>query len=363
MKNKRKKHFLIVVSIIALIMLAVGVFAIYGNYQMSKIPGLSFDECLEYTLEGKDDAYITVGIIKDGAASYTVFSQDGVEMPQEEYVYEIGSLTKTFTAALIEKAIIEKKINLDHSIDKYLDLPAGEEYPTIEQLLTHTSGYKAHYFEKPMINNFFSRRNDFYGITDNMILSRLSKEFVTGEAHKFNYSNFGFAALGLILEEVYHMDYTDLVNGFAAEGLGLENTRISDKQGNLKRYWDWVSDDAYLAAGGLTSTISDMLVYAQYQLSNEEIFLRSHDSLATIDATTSTNEIIDINMDDIGAGWIIDRKNDIIWHNGGTGKFNCYLGFSTQNDTAVIILSNLAPNYKIPATVMGVKLLIECVEE
>jgi CubicO group peptidase (beta-lactamase class C family) len=64
-----------------------------------------------------------------------------------------------------------------------------------------------------------------------------------------------------------------------------------------------------------------------------------------------------INMDEIGAGWIIDRENDIIWHNGGTGDYNSYIGFDKENQIGVVILSNLPPNYRIPATIMGIKML------
>ena len=121
-KKRGRKIFHIIIAVILVVMTMVCGFAIYGNYQMSKIPGLSFKDCLNYTLKGNDNAVITVGIIKDGQASYTVYGKDGAEMPQAEHTYEIGSLTKTFTAALIEKAIIDGKINLDDTIDKYLDI-------------------------------------------------------------------------------------------------------------------------------------------------------------------------------------------------------------------------------------------------
>lgn len=362
-KRRGKKILYIIVVFVLVVVLMIGGFAVYGNYQMSKIPGLSFNDCLNYTLKGNDNAIITVGIIKDGQATYTVYGKDGAKMPQAEYTYEIGSLTKTFTAALIEKAIIEGKIDLNDTVDEYLDMPVAVTYPTIEQLLTHTSGYKAYYFELPMIGNFFGGKNDFCGITDEMLFERLSKVSVTSETKKFDYSNFGYATLGLILEAVYGKDYTTLVNEFASDELGLENTHISDKQGNLKNYWDWNAGDVYLSAGGLTSTISDMLDYAQLQLTGEGIFASCHDSLSVINTSTNATKIMDINIDEIGAGWIIDRENDIIWHNGGTGDYNCYLGFCPETETAVVILSNLAPDYRIPATVMGVKLMKQYLEQ
>ena len=57
--------------------------------------------------------------------------------------------------------------------------------------------------------------------------------------------------------------------------------------------------------------------------------------------------------------WIIDNENDFIWHNGGTGHYNSYLGFCPETGTAVVVLSNLSPNDRIPATVLGIKQLQE----
>lgn len=68
---------------------------------------------------------------------------------------------------------------------------------------------------------------------------------------------------------------------------------------------------------------------------------------------------MDINMDGIGMSWIIDKKNDILWHNGGTGNYNSYVGFSLKTKTAIVVLSNLSANCRIPATVLGAKLLVE----
>jgi CubicO group peptidase (beta-lactamase class C family) len=89
----------------------------------------------------------------------------------------------------------------------------------------------------------------------------------------------------------------------------------------------------------------------------------SHEVLAQINATSAIYSKMDIRMDSIGATWIIDTKNNIIWLNGGTGNYNSYLGFDKSRQIAVILLSNLSPNYRISATVMGVKLLKELQEE
>ena len=62
-------------------------------------------------------------------------------------------------------------------------------------------------------------------------------------------------------------------------------------------------------------------------------------------------------MDAMASGWVIDKENKIIWHNGATGNYNSYIGFNKEEQIAVVILSNLSPRYRIPATVMGVALL------
>lgn len=355
----KKQAIITIVSVVVCFVLVVGGFAAYGSKRMEELPGLSFYEALEYTTRNNTDAVITVGIIKDGQASYNVYGANGKELKTAIHTYEIGSLTKTFTAALINKAIKEGKVDLYCTIDSYLPLPKGNTYPTIKELLTHTSGYKGYYFDQAMIANFLIGRNDFCSVSRKRVLDKASKLSMADKEYDFNYSNYGYAVLGLILESVYGVDYTVLINDFAKNELGLKNTRISTSNGDLGNYWDWEENDAYLSAGALTSDISDMLAYAQMQLENNSYFADCHKTLKEIDVTTKSYEAIGIRMDEIGMSWIIDDENGIVWHNGGTGNYNAYLGFCVENGTAVVILSNLAPSYRIPATVLGVKLLLE----
>ncbi len=362
-KERRKRMLYYVAAIILGAALIICGLMVFGKYQMSKIPEMSSGEILAYTTKNNADAVISVGMIKNGQMSYKVYGENGKELPAELHTYEIGSLTKTFTAALIHKAIGEEKINLDSTIDNYLSLPKGNAYPTIKELLTHTSGYKGFYFAKPNVSNFFKGRNDFYGITKQMVLERAGRLNMDRASYDYAYSNYGYAVLGLVLEAVYETDYRTLLHDFAQNELGLTATRISDGSGDLGNYWDWNGDDAYLPAGAVTSTITDMLLYARMQLEADPRFSDCHNSLKTIHGSTKMYKTMGIHMDEIGMSWIMDRENNIIWHNGGTGKYNSYLGFDPETGTAVVVLSNLAPNYRIPATVLGVKLLLELDQE
>lgn len=118
-------------------------------------PWFGYQEILESIRAGYVSYVINTRAIlsgvhyEDGIAIRRVATQNNITMLTS--LDTIGSLTKTFTAAMISKAVQEEKIDINATIDQYLTLPEGNDYPTIEELLTHTSGYKAYYFESPMI--------------------------------------------------------------------------------------------------------------------------------------------------------------------------------------------------------------------
>ena len=297
MKGRKKRIMFIVIGIVLCAALVLGGLMIYGKIQMGKVPGLTFEDALNHT-------------------------------------YEIGSLTKTMTAALVSKAVGEGLISPDAAIDTYLSLPAGKNYPTVAELLTHTSGYNGFYFETPMIGNFFSGKNSFFGISREMVLAKCKSLDMNKDSYSFTYSNYGYAVLGLVLEAVYEKDYTALLNGFVQEELGMTATKISEHDGDLDNYWDWQENDGYLSAGAVTSNIEDMLHYAQLQLEDNPVFTRCHQSLKTINAASESHKMMGIRLDEIGMAWIKDQENGFIWHNGGTGHYNSYLGFCPETGTA-----------------------------
>lgn len=324
------KRILVIVAVLVIGLIG---FAAYGNYRMSKIPYMTFDDMLAYTLKGNEEATIAIGIIQNGKRTYQFHGN------QREF--EIGSLTKTFTASMILQSVDD----LEAPLNEFTDLPEGS-YPTIRALLTHTSGYKGWYFEEDMIWNFLNGRNDYYGISTEELLDRVAHINWHNKNYGFRYSNFGYAVLGEVLSQIHGQDFTSLLNDYV-ESLGLHQTFVSDGSG--PNYWEWQPDDAYLAAGGLVSTLPDMLSYAQIQLSKE------HEILEFIDV----QEKLGIRMDAIGAAWLHDLERNMVWHNGATGHYNSYLGFDVENQIAVVILSDLSPNYRIPATLMGLRLLEE----
>jgi len=360
MKLEKGKKVVILYTLIIVILLVIGSLFAVTAYGINQIPKMTFDNMLAYTTKNNKKSIITVGIIQNGKTSCFLYGENGTALPYSEHIYEIGSVTKTFTASLLFKAVNEGKIELDDSINKYLDLPQRDYYPTIRRLITHTSGYKSYYLNKQTISNTLHGKNSFYGISKNELIECIKRTNLKDKDYSFNYSNFGIAVIGAVISEIYKDEYTALMNEFIKDELGLNKTKVSNSSGDLEKYWDWAENDSYIPAGALSSTIEDMLKYAQIQMDGTNTNISgTHEMLAEVNASSAQYKKMNIHIDSIGAAWIIDKHNGIIWHNGGTGHYNSYIGFDKENKIAVVILSNLPPNYRIPATVMGIRLLVD----
>ena len=357
----------IILSFVFLFIIAFGGALITANVRTKKLSSMTWEDMVEYDIKG--GAKISVAVIEDGKISYYVRSKDIRKTASSTYPvlppsdgplfdYEIGSISKTFVGLLCSKAIQEGKLDLNSSISDYLPLDKNKYYPTVEQLLTHTSGYKAFYFEPQMITNRISpEKNDFYGIGKDKILARVAKTDLSDRSYPFVYSNFGIAVVGLVLETIYGKPFYDLMNDFIKE-LSLKNTAVNKQGGTLSGYWGWKNDDGYLPAGAIHSDLRDMTKYLCLYLQNDLPFLSdAYSERKVVDANKPAYESLNIRLDAIGLTWILDKQNDIVWHDGGTTGFNTYIGFTQDRKKGVVVLSDLGPNERIPATVIGAKIL------
>ena len=353
----KRKILVLIAAVLLLIALGIGIFAIVASHRMSLIPLMTFKEMLAYTTKDNKNAIITVGIIQDGKVGFTVYGENATILPPHEFVYEIGSVSKTFTTSLLCKAIEEGKTQLSYSLDRYIELKQNDHYPTLLQLATHTSGYKNYYFDWQMIMNFLrGQGNDYYGIHTDKLTHTLNRIKRKAGEHPFTYSNFGISALGSALAGIYERDYFSLMNEFIKMDLKLENTHISDGTGDLAGYWNWKPDDGYIPAGAIVSTISDMLQYLLLQLQEEPRYLSiGHETREQVKTSSSAHEKMGIRVDASALGWMIDEQRNILWHNGATNKFNSYVAFDKEKQIGVVVLSNLRPNHRIPATLLGIQ--------
>ncbi len=357
-KLKKRRIWPRILIIVLIILLGLSLYSIYASYKVDKLSNMNFEEMLNYTTKDNEDALITIGIIQNDTMTYDVYGNNGLKLSRQDHIYEIGSITKTFTTSLLSKAISEDRISLNNSIDEYLELPKKDYYPTIRRLVTHTSGYKEFYFEKPMISNFIQGKNEFNWITPEILINRIGKIDLTDTDYPFKYSNFGMSVLGAVLEQVYNEDFTTLMNSYIIEELELKNTIISDPSVDLDNSWEWSHLDAYIPAGALLSNVIDMMTYVKIHMIDNPTYLSmGHEALAQVDATSGSYKKMGIGIDGVGLGWMIDGGNNIIWHNGATANYNSYVGFDKEKQIGVVVLSNLPPDYRVPSTIMGIKIL------
>lgn len=135
--------------------------------------------------------------------------------------YRIGSVTKSFTATLIFKAIEENKLELNETIESYFPSVKNAKKITIAHLLQHRSGIKSYTKDKWFFDN---RTKD---ISSKEMLSKISMYESDFEPNsKGEYSNSNYFLLALILENIYNTPYNNLLQEKICKPLKLNNTYV-----------------------------------------------------------------------------------------------------------------------------------------
>ncbi len=153
-------------------------------------------------------------------------------------IFEVGSISKTFTGTLMAKAIIDKKVGLDDDIRKYLKEPypnlAYQGRPVkILHLVTHTAGLPAFLPHRP---DLFNHSPDSVPLlltavhknyNKNMFLKDLyTVKIDTAPGFNYKYSNVDAQLVGFILENVYHKSYAALIEEFITAPLHTTHTQV-----------------------------------------------------------------------------------------------------------------------------------------
>jgi len=295
---------------------------------------------------------LSIGILVKGKMNYYGYGEtakgNGL-LPNEHSIYEIGSISKTFTATLLAEAVEKGRVKLDDPVSKYFpdSIPALEYQAvpiTLKMLSNHSSGIPR------MPNNFHPSDNDNpYKDYSDQDLYRFYKTFKLDRkpGADYEYSNLAAATLGVILEKVYKKSYEDLFVETICNPLGMNETREFIRKNDSLRFVKGYSEEgkynsqwdfkAMAAAGSIRSSLSDMLIYANAQLGKGPAELEKAIQL-THEKTFSNGSV------NTALGWhyIKPGKDEVIFHNGGTGGFRTYLAVNLEKKFAVVVLSNTA---------------------
>ena len=293
---------------------------------------------------------IVVGIIdgdKTEYYSYGVRSLTSKEPVNEHSVFEIGSITKTFTGIILADRVIKGKMSLDDPLQKYL--PAGVTAPTrngasikLVNLSNHTSSLPR------MPNNFnpANPANPFADYSEKQLYDFLkSYELPRDIGSQYEYSNYAAGLLGHIMATSEGMAYEALMIDVIAGPLGLKDTRITFTP-NMKKNlamghsngvqvenWDITT---LAGAGAIRSTAVDMLKYVHANMGKVKSKLYPAMQLSHKNSRAEGATPV------VGLGWhtTISPEMNIIWHNGGTGGYRTFAGFIKGGARGVVVLSN-----------------------
>ncbi len=283
---------------------------------------------------------MTIGVYKNGKCY--VFG--GGE--EKRLFYDIGSVTKTVTAHLILKLHENKSLDIYKTVDNYLSLKKGK-YPTVYQLLTHTAGY--HHLTPievtlpPLFAHGYARKNPYENCTVNTVIKSLERRRFIRPKVRYGYSDFAFAILAAVAEEVTKTSFSTLFEDFIKNDLGLKETliEIGEENRNLlaakgKRllpFWVWRRNNPYIAGGGVVSNIGDVLKYLALQIESDEPYIASAHTVCEASRLKNNNHLMCM-------GWHTYKKSNQLWHVGGVGTFRSSLIINKRLKIGVAVLGN-----------------------
>jgi len=330
----------------------------------------TLEENIDQLLEAKykpNEPGATALISKNGEVIYRkAFGNANLELGiamTPENVFEIGSITKQFTAIAILMLEEQGKLKIEDDITKFIpDYPTNGKTITIHHLLNHTSGIKSY----TSMGSFMKlSRTDMTPTELIDVFKNEPMDFDPGE--KFLYNNSGYILLGYIIEVASGQTYADFIEKNMFEVLGMSNSSYGSMSKLIKNRASGYQDrDGYVnaaylsltlpyAAGSLMSNVDDLLVWQKalntYQLITKESYEKAiHGS--------SLN-----NGEHIGYGYGLIEGNiqgsKSISHGGGIFGYTTQGIYLPNEDVLVSILTNCSCNSprgvanKIAALVIG----------
>lgn len=261
-------------------------------------------------------------------------------------IFEIGSITKVFTANILANSVINNKIKLNENINDYLNINFKNNISiSFKSLANHTSGLPR------MPSNFeqeaYSSDNPYKHYNDEYLKDYLINfmEIENKNIGNSEYSNLGMGLLGFTLSNIYNLNYEELYEKYIFSKHNMKNTTFNiklvnerlvkglDIEGNYTSNWELA---ALSSAGGILSNVEDLAKYgiAHFNKSNLDLMLMTKKTVKVDDQV------------DVGLGWHIinleKSNNKWHWHNGGTGGYTSSMVIDVKNKIGIVILSNVS---------------------
>ncbi len=293
-----------------------------------QLPSLQFE--VDNAVNAYMTAYgvpgVTVAVAQNGKILYAHgYGYDGDNRATKPAdIFEIGSITKQFTAALIMKLQEQGKLNVDDSITKYLPQYGFPSAITLRMLLTHTSGL-ANYTSFSQMAGWAAN-----GVSVDTVLTAIGQaplQFTPGALYE--YSNSNYFALGAIIEAVTGKSYEANLDQYIIQPLGLQNTYYQLPPAALAATGysgsvpviPWTRSSAF-AAGALSTNVYDLVTWENALMTGKVVLEASFQEMTTSNGFI-TNILPYVNGGSYGFGLVLGTTNGhaIMTHNGGVPGF------------------------------------------
>jgi CubicO group peptidase (beta-lactamase class C family) len=309
----------------------------------------SIDSSIQVLLaEYPVNTQFSVVVIDKGKESFHGFikKEEGIQAIDNKHkFFEIGSVTKTFTAALtahcFQKGLLKPSTTLKEVYS--FAMPEDIGNITLQQLGNHTSGLP----RLPSNLKIEDATNPYKDYDTAQLFAYLKKAKLQNKAGTvYAYSNLGMALLGEICAVKLNMSYEKALKDIVFNPLNMNWSFIGawhDEQqvnmvyglnanGEQTSNWDF---DCMAGAGAIKSNAEEMMLYAKANLdTTNKLFNLCHQP------TFKSNERMNI-----GTGWHIiktNKGNEVLFHNGGTGGYTSSMMLSKEKKKGVVILSNVS---------------------
>jgi CubicO group peptidase (beta-lactamase class C family) len=262
-----------------------------------------------------------------------------------ETIFQSGSVGKQFTATAIMMLVEEGKISLDDPLTKYFpDAPATWKEVTVRNLLSHTAGFGDY-------PKNFDFRKDWTEDEELKVIESIPLAYAPGT--KWEYSNFGYVTLGILIHRVTGEFYGDFLQQRIFQPLGMSTTRIISEadiipnraagyrlvKGELKNQ-EWVAPVVNTTAdGSLYFSILDLAKWDAALYTDKLLKRSSFDQMWTVMKLKNGQP----NKGNYGFGWFIEQRNGhrCIHHDGAWQGFETAIDRYVDDQLTVVALTNL----------------------
>jgi CubicO group peptidase (beta-lactamase class C family) len=298
---------------------------------------------------------ITVSVVRDGELAWeTAVGAADVETKREatpDTQYRLGSITKTFTAAAVMQLRDEGGLDLEDTLDKHVE--GATHAPTIRRLLSHTSGLQRETQDDAWLQKRFAGVDELLDTLDRA-------EGVLPPGARFHYSNLAFALLGVLVERVSGIPYTQYVETRLLKPLGLEQTSFEPHddaaigylvQPYVEGVWTEapVGTGAWISAGQLWGTVRDLARWAAFLADPGDDSILRRDTVEEMRTLQSLADHIRWSAGyGLGLQLVRDGERILVGHGGSMPGFIAGLYISPGDKIGVAALTNSSGARLIP---------------